>query len=71
VKRTTRAPESAPWLNAAYWAVIAALIVLGVINILGAFGSSAQVVSYVTFGIAVTLIMTRLVLLRRRANRRN
>jgi amino acid transporter len=71
VKRTAHAPKSATWLNVAYWAVTAALIVLGLITFLGAFGSSAEMVSYIIFGMAVALIVTRSMVLRRRARSRD
>ena len=70
MRHTTPRPSSASWLGAAYWPVVVAVIILGVINILGAFGSASEVVSYITFGLAAALIATRLLLTWRRASTR-
>jgi uncharacterized membrane protein YhaH (DUF805 family) len=71
MRRTTHTPKSGPWLNAAYWAVAATLAAVGLITFFGAFGSSSEIVSYIIFGMAVALIVTRSMVLRRRARSRD
>jgi uncharacterized membrane protein len=71
MKPTAYARKLTPWLNAAYWATVTALILAGAWNILGAFDSSSEIVSYFISGLAVVLIMIRFIVLRRRARSRN